>query len=245
MEVVAHRGASGTVPEHTLAAYAEAVAQGADGIECDVRLTADGHLVCIHDDSVDRTTDGTGLVRQMTLAQLRELNAGTADSPQPVLDFDTFLRFVNDHPQLTVFVETKHRLRDGRALERRLADQLAEHHLSADPRLRVISFAARSLKAMARLAPAVERIQLVDMPGVRSFARRSIAQPTYMGVDIVHARRHTRTHAHTPPQWGSQLYTWVANRPDDVEFAFRHGVRWLATDYPDRARRALADVDLV
>ena len=57
--VVAHRGASGERPEHTLAAYELALQEGADGVECDVRLTRDGHLVCVHDRKVDRTSNGT------------------------------------------------------------------------------------------------------------------------------------------------------------------------------------------
>ena len=74
--VVAHRGASADRPEHTLAAYELALREGADGVECDVRLTRDGHLVCVHDRRVDRTSTGTGLVSDMTLAQLKELDWG-------------------------------------------------------------------------------------------------------------------------------------------------------------------------
>lgn len=73
--VVAHRGASAARPEHTLAAYDLAL-KGADGVECDVRLTRDGHLVCVHDRRLDRTSTGAGLVSTMTLAQLRELEYG-------------------------------------------------------------------------------------------------------------------------------------------------------------------------
>src|SRR5882757_5403679 len=74
--VVAHRGASAERPEHTLAAYELALAEGADGVECDVRLTRDGHLVCVHDRRVDRTSTGTGLVSEMTLAELKRLDWG-------------------------------------------------------------------------------------------------------------------------------------------------------------------------
>ena len=74
--VVAHRGASADRPEHTMAAYELALHEGADGVECDVRLTQDGHLVCVHDRRVDRTSTGTGLVSEMTLAQLRALDYG-------------------------------------------------------------------------------------------------------------------------------------------------------------------------
>lgn len=76
--VVAHRGASAERPEHTLAAYELALQEGADGVECDVRLTRDGHLVCVHDRTVDRTSSGTGLVSELTLDELKALDFGTA-----------------------------------------------------------------------------------------------------------------------------------------------------------------------
>ena len=74
--MVAHRGASADRPEHTLAAYELALQEGADGVECDVRLTRDGHLVCVHDRRVDRTSTGTGLVSDFTLAELRQFDWG-------------------------------------------------------------------------------------------------------------------------------------------------------------------------
>jgi len=78
-KIIAHRGASAHAPENTLAAFALALEHKADGIELDVMLTADEQVVVIHDDTVDRTTDGTGLVREMTLAQLEELTAGEGE----------------------------------------------------------------------------------------------------------------------------------------------------------------------
>lgn len=74
--VIAHRGASGEAPENTLAAFRLALARGADGVELDVHLSSDGRPVVIHDDLLDRTTDGQGLVKDRTLAALRLLDAG-------------------------------------------------------------------------------------------------------------------------------------------------------------------------
>ena len=76
-QVVAHRGSSADAPEHTLDAYLRALADGADALECDVRLTADGHLVCVHDRRIDRTSDGRGIVSTMTLSGLDGLDFGT------------------------------------------------------------------------------------------------------------------------------------------------------------------------
>ena len=73
--IYGHRGASGHAPENTLEAFRLAMEMGADGFELDVHLSRDGELVVIHDETVDRTTDGTGLVRELTLAQLKELDA--------------------------------------------------------------------------------------------------------------------------------------------------------------------------
>ena len=75
--IIAHRGASTEAPEHTYAAYVAALEAGADGLECDVRLTADGHLVCVHDRKVDRTSNGTGVVSSLELARLEELDFGS------------------------------------------------------------------------------------------------------------------------------------------------------------------------
>ena len=76
-KIFAHRGSKGTHPENTLASFKEAVRVGSDGIELDVHLTKDGHLVVIHDETVDRTTNGTGEIRNLTLAEIKELDAGS------------------------------------------------------------------------------------------------------------------------------------------------------------------------
>src|SRR5690606_32393472 len=110
--VVAHRGASAARPEHTLAAYELALEEGADGLECDVRLTRDGHLVCVHDRTVDRTSSGTGLVSELTLAELKELDFGDG-SPAGVLTLSELIGLVLDWRSrpTKLFIETKHPVR--------------------------------------------------------------------------------------------------------------------------------------
>lgn len=77
--IYAHRGASVEFPENTLAAFRRALELGADGIELDVHLSLDGHAVVIHDESVDRTTDGTGAISDMTVEELKKLDAGQGE----------------------------------------------------------------------------------------------------------------------------------------------------------------------
>jgi glycerophosphoryl diester phosphodiesterase len=89
--VVAHRGSSAALPEHTIGAYMRAIAEGADGLECDVRLTRDGHLVCIHDGRLNRVSNGTGRVSRRVLAELDELDFGSwhpgpVEPEPPIID---------------------------------------------------------------------------------------------------------------------------------------------------------------
>ena len=88
-KVWAHRGASGYRPENTLEAFELAIRQGADGIELDVHTSADGELIVMHDENVDRVTDGTGLIKDMTLAQLKELKVSTPAEPSGIYHIPT------------------------------------------------------------------------------------------------------------------------------------------------------------
>jgi len=146
--VIAHRGASYDVAEHTLPAYLAAIETGADGLECDVRLTRDGHLVCVHDRTVNRTSNGSGIVSEYDLNDLRELDFQSwrddlpdaadqlrSDSPylagvapdrlaadsSRVLTLETLLEVVADAGRpLRLLIETKHPTRYGGLVEKEL-----------------------------------------------------------------------------------------------------------------------------
>jgi glycerophosphoryl diester phosphodiesterase len=157
--VVAHRGASFDIAEHTLSAYTAAIESGADALECDVRLTRDGHLVCVHDRRVDRTSDGRGLVSELDLAGLDALDfsswhrvwpdaadqllgdepylAGVAPDRRPdggVLTLDVLLGLVRDAPRpVRLLVETKHPTRYGGLVEKELVKLLAKYGWAGQP----------------------------------------------------------------------------------------------------------------
>ena len=109
--VAAHRGWSALYPENTMPAFIAALELDVDQIETDVRVTKDGQLVLIHDQTVDRTTSGTGLVRDHTLAELQQLDAGSWKGEQfrgtQIPTFIAFMDLVKDHPTLTLDVEIK------------------------------------------------------------------------------------------------------------------------------------------
>lgn len=150
--LVAHRGASSTVAEHTLAAYEGAIALGADALECDVRLTRDGHLVCVHDRTINRTSDGHGIVSELDLPDLERLDFSSwygdlpdsadqllSDSPYHdgvaadrvergggVLTLDMLLQLVHDADRgVRLLIETKHPTRYAGLVEKTLVEELA------------------------------------------------------------------------------------------------------------------------
>ena len=155
VEVVGHRGASADAPEHTLAAYEDAVRIGADAVECDVRMTRDGVLVCVHDRRIDRTSTGRGVVSELTLRQLEEhrfghrvrrrdalpwrprpgsLHAGMTDEPDRsgtgVLTLRALLEYVTSAPgDVGLAIETKHPTRYSGLVETTLVDDLRDFGL--------------------------------------------------------------------------------------------------------------------
>jgi glycerophosphoryl diester phosphodiesterase len=149
--IVAHRGASHDIAEHTLAAYQLAIETGADALECDVRLTRDGHLVCVHDRSVNRTSDGRGPVSEFALDELEDLDFASwhaalpdsadqllSDTPylagvEPdrlspgagVLTLEALLGLVHDAARpVRLLIETKHPTRYGGLVEKTLVELL-------------------------------------------------------------------------------------------------------------------------
>ena len=162
MEVVGHRGASADAPEHTLAAYEDAVRIGADAVECDVRMTRDGVLVCVHDRRIDATSTGRGVVSDLTLEQLeqhrfghraprrgapwsprsRYLRPPERDEPDRdaggVLTLHTLLDYVTSTPgDVGLAIETKHPTRYSGLVEATLVDDLRRFGLVVGAEARV------------------------------------------------------------------------------------------------------------
>jgi len=158
--VVAHRGASSLTAEHTLDAYVSAIESGADALECDVRMTRDGHLVCVHDRTVNRTSDGRGVVSDLDLDGLNSLNFSSWHSDLPtsadqlltdspyldgvapdragpdggVLTLERLLELVHDAPRpVRVLIETKHPTRYQGLVEKELVHLLARFGWAGDP----------------------------------------------------------------------------------------------------------------
>ena len=242
VHVVAHRGASVDAAEHTLAAYRRAVEVGADALECDVRLTADGILVCVHDRRVDRTSNGRGAVSALELAELVELDFSSWRGPQDSLDrsvltLDTLLSYVHDcGRRVELAIETKHPTRYAGLVERRLVETL-DHYGWAHPRLghrvpaRVMSFSWLSLRRMRELAPSITSVYLMERVPLRM---RDGILPGHVGIagpkiDILraHPRYVERVH-----RAGGAVHVWTVDEPADVDLCLELGVDAIITNRP-------------
>ena len=150
--VMAHRGNKVKFPENTISAFRQAVDDGADIIETDLHMTSDGHFVCIHDDRVDRTTDGRGLVAEMTLSDLRTYNAANLQpdlTPEPVPTLEEFANLIP--PDVGLALELKSDIFLGADIATRLARQL--DHLGVSQRSIILSFSFERLEAVRTASP--------------------------------------------------------------------------------------------
>ncbi len=239
--VVAHRGASLLAAEHTAAAYRAAIDSGADGLECDVRLTADGHLVCVHDPRIDRTSTGRGRVSNQTLGQLQEHNFGSWWNPDDqlgggddILTLPELLEMALSAPRpLQLAIETKHPTRYGGYTEQVLVQTLERYGLAdgADGRVRVMSFSAIALRRMRDLAAGITTVYLMDkVPMLQRFGPlpfgAAVAGPSVELVesDPAQIRRWQDS--------GFGVHVWTVDTRHALEVCMRAGVATVITNVP-------------
>jgi glycerophosphoryl diester phosphodiesterase len=247
-QVVAHRGSSATNAEHTLGAYVAALDEGAEALECDVRLTADGHLVCVHDRDLVRVAQKRALVSSMELSDLEQLDFASwkhpwadLDDEAPEMDHELgkvltlrrLLETARDYPRpVELAIETKHPTRYAGLVERRLVELVDEFGWAgADAPVRVMSFSWIALRRVRRLAPDLRLVFLMDGPTdwtrVRPFAEADwIAGPGIALLrkypDLIRKIRAA----------GTELHVWTVNKRSDIDLCRELGVSAVITDQP-------------
>lgn len=248
--VIAHRGASAKHPEHTLSAYDAAFRVGADGIECDVRLTADGHLVCIHDRRVNRTSNGKGVVSALELETLAGFDWGSwkqdsSDEPeQPdtdrrgLLTLTRLLESIDTAPRpLDVLIETKHPTRHRGRVEARLVADLDRFGLAGGARadghrVRVMSFSHLALQRVRRLAPDLDLVYLVELMPLWLRDGSLPKGVTSIGLDLAILKRAPqvvgRQQAH-----GHEVLVWTVDTEEGVRRCLDAGVDGIITNRPE------------
>ncbi|MBO3089248.1 glycerophosphodiester phosphodiesterase [Cellulomonas dongxiuzhuiae] len=237
--VVAHRGSSWVAPQNTLAAFESAARAGADAIELDVQLTADGHVVVIHDDTLDATTSGSGRLDGTTLAEVRALDAGSWFSPAyagqrvPVLEevVDLLLR----HPSVDLLCEVKGEWTPEEAA--RVTRPLRDAGLAS--RVVVQSFSPRTVAALREADPGLRRGLLLEDVG-------GDVLDVCAALDVRMANPHGRAVLRDPGlvarlhDAGLQVAVWTLNDVAHWSAAVELGVDEIITDRPDRLAGWLA-----
>ncbi len=237
--ILAHRGDLANAPENTLPSFSQAIQKGADGVELDAKLTRDGHVIVIHDSSVDRTTNGKGKVASLLLEEIRKLDAGKwfnekfAGTKVPLLEevFETAGRDKLINIELTNYT-TPH---DG--LTEKVCE-LIKHH-NNQSQIIFSSFFASNLKQAALLSPEVPR-GLLAMPGLIGLWARSFG---FMFGDYQALHPHISSTSREQMQRAHRLkrrvHVWTANTPAEVNQLKEWGADGILTDDPATALRAL------
>ncbi|WP_346621216.1 glycerophosphodiester phosphodiesterase family protein [Blastococcus montanus] len=266
-EVVAHRGATAEAPEHTLAAYRHATVVGADAVECDVRMTRDGVLVCVHDRRVRHTSDGRGVVSALRLQELEEFRFGarrrarrwrddeiTAVTDEPdiedgrVLTLDRLLEYATSTPgSVRLAIETKHPTRHTGRVEEALVRSLRHYGLvqgdraaqwAGRPAVRVMSFSQLAVRRVSALAPGVPTVQLIGKR-LRPVRTDLLAGSMSAVGPGVFLLRADPGYVAQAHAAGKEVHVWTANSPADIDYLIGLGVDALITDRPDEALRRL------
>jgi glycerophosphoryl diester phosphodiesterase len=243
--IVAHRGASGHAPENTIEAFRMAVEMGADAVETDVHLTADGQLALIHDETLDRTTDRGGRVADLTMGDIAAADAGHAferggEHPYRrkglrVPTLPQLLEWLPDSVGLVVEIKA-------RAAVDATIDALRDHPIRDGDRLQLISFDEGALARARELDPDIATGYLL-VPG--DSIERGLEYAVHNGHAAVHPWEGDLGLNPLPIlqqalAYGRRIGCYVVNEPDRMQELAAFGLWGFVTDYPDVAREALS-----
>jgi len=253
--VIAHRGGAGLWPENTLHAFERAAELGADVIETDVRATADGELVLFHDETVNRTTDGAGRVRQLTLFELKRLDAGYRWSPDGGQSFPqrgrgltvpTLREVFTALPSMRFNIEPK---QTEPSIAAPLCRLIREQGMTT--RVMVAAFRSAAVEQFRRECPEVATsagtaevagfltLQRTGLAGSYGPAMQALQVPERAGaLHVLSAEFVAAAHARN-----LRVHAWTVNNEDDMRRLLALGVDGVMTDYPDRLLKVLGRPD--
>lgn len=252
--VIAHQGGEGLRPSNTLLAFDNAVALGVDVLETDVHSTRDGVLVLIHDDTVDRTTDGAGRVNDLTLEEIKQLDAGnywTNDDGQTYpyrgqgVRIPTLEEILTAHPQMRFNIEIKQR---EPSIANSLCETLRRHGLTE--RTLVASFHGQAMTEFRAACPEVATsmvedeirpfyiLNLLFLGGLFNPPGEAFQVPEYSGERHVLTPRFVRAAQDN----GIAIHPWTIDDPADIRRFVDMGVDGIITDRPDVMLQVLEEM---
>lgn len=231
-KIFAHRGFSGKYPENTMLAFQKAVEIGVDGIELDVHLTKDNEIVIIHDEDIKRTCDGEGLVKDMTLEELRRFDASaTFRGVYGFCGIPTlreYFELVKDTPIITN-IELKTGVYEYPTIEKRVIDMVREFGLS--DKIIFSSFNHFTVKRCEEIAPEIKRGFLTgdwiyDFGKYTAERNVQCCHPWHVSLSEEVIREMHEA--------GCEINTWTVNEYTDIEKLSKWGVDSLIGNFPDR-----------
>lgn len=239
---VSHRGASAYAPEHTIAAYEMGEKMHGDYIELDLQMTKDGHLIAMHDVTLDRTTDGTGSVKDYTLNEIKQLDAGSWFNEKypyaskaeyeglkvPTLE-EVFKKFGKNN---SYYIETKSPdVYPG--MEKELL-RLVEKYKINKNKLLVQSFSPQSLKVMNELDPTIKLVQLISYKANAEITDAEIREIKQYAMGI--GPNHTylnEEYVQKVVNSGLELHPYTVNDKERMKQLINWGVTGMFTNHPD------------
>ncbi|MGE6203933.1 glycerophosphodiester phosphodiesterase [Guptibacillus hwajinpoensis] len=250
---VAHRGASGHAPEHTLASYKLGDEMKGDYIEIDLQMTKDGKLIAMHDESVDRTTNGTGLVKDYTLEQLKDLDAGSwfnekypekANPAYEGLQVPTLEQVLQTFGKdARYYIETKSpEVYPG--MEEELLRILNKYNLTGvnerSSKVLIQSFSQESLLKMHNLDPNLPLIQLISYKEPATISEGELQELTEYAVGVgMSASKIDETYVQKVRNAGLLIHPYTVNEKEQMTRLLDWGVTGMFTNYPDRLNDVL------
>ena len=222
MKIYAHRGSSIEHPELTMAAYKAAIDDGADGFECDVRLSKDNQLVLWHDSDMNRIAGNGARISELTLKEIKT-------HYQQVMTLEELLVLARDNKK-ELAIETKHPVRSASAVEKKVMNLLQQEKAIAD--IHVMSFSWLALENVRKIDPQQKTVALLH--DTFSFAMRRFTSAQSIGPGITAFRK--KPHLNQDPR---NLFIWTVDDADDMRFCADNGVDVLITNTPSYARSVL------
>jgi glycerophosphoryl diester phosphodiesterase len=228
LQIIGHRGAAGLAPENTIPSFEKAIALGVRRVECDVHVTADGHLIVIHDETVDRTTNGTGRVSELTLSTLRKLDAGNG-AQIPTLG--EVLQCAADGG-VGIHIELK-----AKGAEEHILEVIAPYRTKLD--IVIMSFDTDTLRLVRHQDLAVRLEHLFSEMGSDAFERALSIGASGVNVYYQSLNNDLVEEAHS---LGLRVTAWTVNRIEDLRSLAAMGVDFVTTDRPDLMVPALRTI---
>jgi glycerophosphoryl diester phosphodiesterase len=230
-KIYAHRGASADFPEHTRQAYMAAIEQGADGFECDVRLTKDGIPILWHDSSMKRIAGAPGDIAGLVF------NAIRSHYPQVML-FNELLDFAITHKK-DLAIETKHPVPTGREIEIVIAQKLLskESEISKSGiEISIMSFSWFAIENIHRTSKELNTVMLLNRRTARITKRYTSAQTLGPSIEMI---KKNSEFIPAAKEQGKRLFIWTVDEVQDVEFCAQNGIDVVITNKPGQARKVL------